>query len=161
MLTGDGRRPLAGREAGMLTGDGRRPWAGREAGMLTPSGRGRRVRRDAGMVTAELAAGLPAVALVLVSGVGAIGVGIDQVRCVDAARLAARALARGDPPGVAGRLVAATAPPGAKVAVTSGGKVVTVTVSARRSLPGTSLTWQVSSSATAQLEQAAVPTGAW
>jgi len=38
------------------------------------------------MVTAELALALPVVVLVLTLGLGAICVGIDQVRCVDAAR---------------------------------------------------------------------------
>ena len=52
-------------------------------------GRARVGRRDRGMVTAELALAVPVVVMVLALGLAAIRVGVDQVRCVDAARLAA------------------------------------------------------------------------
>ncbi|KNX36121.1 TadE family type IV pilus minor pilin [Luteipulveratus halotolerans] len=48
------------------------------------------------MVSAELAAAVPAVVFVLAVALNAIAIGIDQVRCADGARLAARAAARGD-----------------------------------------------------------------
>jgi hypothetical protein len=103
------------------------------------------------MVTAELATAVPALLLVLVVGVGAVQVGVDQVRCVDAARLAARALARGDEEGPARSLAQRAAPAGSTVAVTSSGPEVTVEVSVGRELAG----WRavtVRGSATAQRE---------
>ena len=48
------------------------------------------------MATAELAVVLPAVLLVLAVALSALGLAIDQIRCVDAARAGARAAARGD-----------------------------------------------------------------
>ncbi len=104
------------------------------------------------MVSAELAAAVPALLLVLVAGVGAVQLGIDQVRCVDAARAAARSLARGDPEDTARALAARTGPAGASVAVTAGGPEVTVEVTAAREVGG----WRaltVRGSATAQREE--------
>jgi Flp pilus assembly protein TadG len=49
------------------------------------------------MVTAETAMVLPVLVLLTLVGVAAIGVGQARVRCADAAREAARAIARGDP----------------------------------------------------------------
>lgn len=54
-------------------------------------------RRDRGSVTAELAVALPAVGLVLAICVSGLRLASDQVRLQDAAGIAARALARGDP----------------------------------------------------------------
>ena len=51
------------------------------------------------MATAELAVVLPAVLLVLAVALSALGLAIDQIRCVDAARAGARAAARGDTAG--------------------------------------------------------------
>ena len=48
-----------------------------------------------GMVTAEFAVVLPAVVLVLALSLGALGLALDQIRCVDAARAGARAASRG------------------------------------------------------------------
>ena len=50
------------------------------------------------MVTAELAVVLPALLLVLAVALSALGLAVDQVRCVDAAAAGARAAARGDSP---------------------------------------------------------------
>jgi hypothetical protein len=67
------------------------------------------VGRERGSVTAEFAVALPAVVLVLGLALGALAVGSQSVRLQDAAGLAARALARGEPPGevagIAGALV--------------------------------------------------------
>jgi hypothetical protein len=52
---------------------------------------------DAGTVTAEFAAALPAVALVLACAFGAIDLGGEQLRLQGAAFDAARLLGRGDP----------------------------------------------------------------
>ncbi|MEI2766415.1 MAG: TadE family type IV pilus minor pilin [Dermatophilaceae bacterium] len=93
-------------------------------------------RRDRGMVTAELAAALPALLLVLAVAVGALGAGIDQIRCIDAARLGARALARGDPIDAALATARAVAPPGAQLNASTAGATVTLSVSVRHALPG-------------------------
>jgi hypothetical protein len=93
-------------------------------------------RSDFGMVTAELAVAMPAVVVVLLLALAAVRLGIDEVRCVDAARLAARALARGDPAAVAAAAAARAAPGGAVVALRSGGDEVGVEVSVTRDLGG-------------------------
>ena len=110
-------------------------------------------RRDRGMVTAELAVAVPVVVVVLALGLAAIRLGIDEVRCVDAARLAARALARGDSEASARDLALTAAPPGASVSLGSGGAEVSATVAASRDLAG----WRVLTvrgSATAAREEA-------
>ncbi|HEU4999826.1 MAG TPA: TadE family type IV pilus minor pilin [Lapillicoccus sp.] len=96
-------------------------------------------RRDRGMVTAELAVAIPVVVVVLALGLSAVRLGIDEIQCVDAARLAARALARGDSEAVARAAAASAAPPGAVVALAAGGTEVSATVSATRDLAG----WRV------------------
>lgn len=88
------------------------------------------------MVSAELAAAVPALLVVLVLALGAVRLGIDQVRCVDAARLAARALARGDSQGSARALAARSAPPGATIRFSAGPDDVSVEVVAVRELSG-------------------------
>ena len=87
---------------------------------------GRRVEQ--GAVTAELAVALPSLVLVLAVALGAVGLGVAQVRCVDAARLGARLLARGEPTADALHEVARAAPTGARVSVVEGDGRVTVTV---------------------------------
>lgn len=57
--------------------------------------------RERGSVTAEFAAIVPAVLLVLAFGLGAIEVVVQQARLTDAAADGARSLARGDGEGVA------------------------------------------------------------
>lgn len=74
----------------------------------------RRVRGESGMVTAELATALPVLVLLAFVAVAAVGVGQARVRCADAAREAARTIARGDPD-AAPRLVRAAAGHGAIV----------------------------------------------
>jgi len=80
------------------------------------------------MVTAELALTFPAIVLVLVICLSALSWGVDQVRCVDAARVAVRELARGETQeravGDAGR----TAPEDASIAVSRSSDDITVTV---------------------------------
>lgn len=78
------------------------------------------------MVTAELAAGLPVLVLLLAVAVSAVSVAGARVRVQDAAREAARAAARGDP-GVAARLVQRAAP-GATYSVDTSGADVVATV---------------------------------
>lgn len=85
---------------------------------------------DAGMVTAELALALPALVVVMTVCLAGLGAVIDQVRCVDAARLAARAAARGDSPPTVQADARRAAPAGAAVIVTSVGHEVRVVVTA-------------------------------
>lgn len=114
------------------------------------------------MVTAELALAVPALVLLLALVLGAMAAGLDRVRCVDAARLAARSLARGDDTGYAVSLATRAGPPGARVTPGVGASRVDVTVSVRRSLP--LLGWGVDLTATAladreQVTPAAGPFG--
>jgi hypothetical protein len=83
-------------------------------------------RDDDGMVTAELAACLPVLMLVLAVAVSAVSVAGVRVRAQDAAREAARAAARGDPGG--GRRLAQQAAPGASVDVGAHGDEVVAVV---------------------------------
>ena len=85
-------------------------------------------RNDRGSFTAELAAGLPALMLLLFAGLTAVAAVATQLQCVDAAREAAIAAARGDSgPAAAGRI----GPAGSHVGVQVGADTVTDTVGAR------------------------------
>lgn len=108
--------------------------------------------RDRGMVTAELALAIPVMLVVLAMGLEAVRVGIDEVRCVDAARQAARALARGETEAWARAVAARAGPAGAVVRVGASGSEVTVEVSAARELAGMRVL-TVRGSATALTEQ--------
>jgi hypothetical protein len=74
---------------------------------------------------------LPVLALLLAVALWAVAVAGAQVRCVDAARDAARAVARGETDATATTVAEAAAPDGAQVVVVHNGGLVTVTVSAR------------------------------
>ena len=86
--------------------------------------RGKRCCDDRGMVTAELAACLPVLVLLLAVALSAVSVASQRVRAQDAAREAARAAARGDPV-AAGRL-ARDAAPGTKLQVSESRGEITV-----------------------------------
>lgn len=83
------------------------------------------------MATAEVAVALPAFVLLVAAAVMAVSAVTAQLRCVDAAREAARAAARGESAAVVRSLAGRSAPVGSAVQVTSGGREVKVTVSAR------------------------------
>jgi hypothetical protein len=102
------------------------------------------------MATAEFAVALPAVVLVLVVAMTAIGA---EIRCIDAARLAARALARGDSQGAAVGLARGAAPTGATVSLVTGGDLTTATVSVARRAPVVRISWVVRASAAAPREE--------
>lgn len=106
------------------------------------------------MVTAELAVAIPSVVLVLALCLVAAKAAVDQIRCVDAARVASRAAARGDDPARVRALALDSAPAGARVQVEGAGGGVRVTVSARTggwgALPG----WELSASAVTPVESA-------
>ena len=87
-------------------------------------------RRDRGMATAEVAVALPALVVLVAAGMTAVSVLTAQLRCVDAAREAARAAARGEDAAVVRSLAERSGPGGSDVQVTSGEQEVQVTVTA-------------------------------
>ncbi|WP_432521746.1 TadE family type IV pilus minor pilin [Kineococcus sp. SYSU DK006] len=87
-------------------------------------------------MTAEFALALPALVVLLAVVLAAGRVVLAQVGCVDAARAAARAAARGEDPAVVRAAAAALAPRGAAVVVRAGAGTVVVEVSSRQSLAG-------------------------
>jgi hypothetical protein len=96
------------------------------------------------MATAEFAVAIPAIILVLVLALSAITTVTDQVRCLDAARATARALARGDGEGAALGVGRRLAPRGATFSVTGSATEVVVLV---RSAPAAGLRWMGSRAA--------------
>lgn len=95
-----------------------------------------RHRDQRGAVTAELALGLPLLLAVTTGLVWLISVGVAQVRVVDAAREAARMVARGDDESEARRVAGRIAPPGSRVVVEVSGDQVVVRVTGRVEGPG-------------------------
>jgi len=108
------------------------------------------------MVTAETAVVLPVLLVVLAASIWVLACVAGQLRCVDAARVAARAAARGDAPAAVSAAARRAAPPGAEISIGRAGEAVTVRVEAviapfgsvLSRLPGT----PVSARATAILE---------
>ncbi|MFF3867394.1 TadE family type IV pilus minor pilin [Micromonospora sp. NPDC001898] len=92
-----------------------------------PASARRRTVRERGSFTAELAAGLPALLLLLLAGLTAVNAVATKAACLGAAREAALAASRGQPGGPAG---VAVAPAGAEVSVVADGDRVTATVRA-------------------------------
>lgn len=88
------------------------------------------------MVTAEIAVTMPVLVLVLLAGLGAVAFGTTQLRCADAAAVAARLAARDEPAAVVLAAARAAAPPAAEIQVRRTGDTVVVTVTARVRLPG-------------------------
>jgi hypothetical protein len=74
---------------------------------------------------------LPALVLVLGVALAAVDLGATHVRCVDAARTAARLIARGEPRETALAEARDAAPEGARFEVEAGGDRVTVEVIGR------------------------------
>jgi Tfp pilus assembly protein PilX len=91
---------------------------------------------ESGMVTAELAVVLPTLVVVVVLALGGINAGLAQMRCVDAARDGARALARGETTQTAVAVARAAAPRGATVTVHVAGDRLEVTVDGSVALLG-------------------------
>ncbi|MGA5818547.1 TadE family type IV pilus minor pilin [Kitasatospora sp. NPDC094028] len=102
---------------------------GGRAWSLRPSRRG-----DAGFVTAETAVALPALVLLAVMLIWGVLAASAQIRCVDAARVGARAAARGEAD--AAELARAAGPPGARVRVSLAADTVRVEVEAPSAAPG-------------------------
>ena len=82
------------------------------------------------MATVELAVAIPSLLIVLVMALAAVDLGLSQVRCVDAARLGARLVARAEPESVVLEEALRAAPDGSSVAVSHRGGLATVTVTA-------------------------------
>lgn len=82
------------------------------------------------MATAELAIVIPALVAVLALCLSGLGLAIDQIRCVDSARIAVRAAARGEPTEDVVALARQAAPEGAEISVTRSGDRVRVSVQA-------------------------------
>lgn len=114
------RRPVSPSSRGRLTSP---VGTARPARQLT-----RRVGVDGGMVTAETALAVPSVVLVLGLCLAGLQAGVDRVRCVDAARVAVRELARGETPGRAVSDAIRAAPAGSTVRVTTGAAEVSAEV---------------------------------
>lgn len=115
-----------------------------------PRGMARDSGRESGFVTAELAAGLPAVAAVLALAVWAVGTAGMKVRAVDAANSAAIAAARGED---AQAVAEPYLPDGASVTVSIEGDLVRATVVApSRPLGPLAPQVEVGAAATAVLE---------
>jgi hypothetical protein len=91
--------------------------------------------RDRGQFTAELAAGLPALMLLLLAGLTAVVAVSIRLQCLDTAREAALAASRGDPGGAAAR----QAPPHATIHIATAADTVTVDVAAPVPLLGAHL----------------------
>jgi Flp pilus assembly protein TadG len=107
---------------------------------------------DRGSFTAEFAAGLPALLLLLYAGLTIVDAVATRIECVDAAREGALAAARGEPPAPAIERIA----PEATHDVAIGTDLVTVTVVSRlRPIGDLTLPITVTAEATAAREPAA------
>jgi len=93
-------------------------------------------RNDTGAVTAETAMVLPMLAIVTLVMVWFVSWGVTAIRAQDAAREAARAIARGDDTAVATDLARRVAPPRSTVEVGHDVRTVEVVVSAPVRGPG-------------------------
>lgn len=116
-----------------------RPPAGPPPAATAPRRRSRRTGRLAGRrgaVTAELALALPGVVVLSIAVVWLVVAASAQLRCADAAREGARALAREEPVARAVSLARAVAPADAEVDVRTAGGLVRVRVAAVTAAPG-------------------------
>jgi Flp pilus assembly protein TadG len=91
---------------------------------------------DRGSVTAETAVALPALVAVLALSMWAESAVTAQLQCVDAARVAARALARGETAARSTAVAREAAPGGASIDVGRSGDLVTVEVRSVARMPG-------------------------
>jgi len=108
---------------------------------MTPQARHARTPNDRGAVTVEAALTVAVFAIVLTLSIGGLLVLADQIRCVDAAREAARLTARGDPD-QAKQAAARIAPTNAEITITTEGEHIKVRIQATPAqglLPGIKL----------------------
>lgn len=92
--------------------------------------------RECGSATAETAVVLPALAVLLVLCLWAVTAVGQQLRCIDAARVAARAMARGESEALARAAAHEAAPAGATVSVRAVDGLAVVEVRLTAGLPG-------------------------
>ena len=97
---------------------------------MTPCGAQAFVADERGMATVEAAIAIAAIVVVLVLCLGAVLAASMQIRCVDAAREAARLTARGDGDNAV-TSAQRVAPTGADIGIGGDGDLVIATVSAR------------------------------
>jgi hypothetical protein len=124
--------------------------------------KGRRglAERCRGSVTAEFALLLPGLTLLLAVLLSAAAAATAQLKCVDAARSAARLAARHESPSVVLAAARSAGPAGAQARVTSGSGAVVVRVRARVSLPLPGRpALAIGSTAVARLEESAASSG--
>ncbi len=88
------------------------------------------------MVTAEFAVALPALVITAMAAVSAVIAMTDQVRCTDAAALAVRLAARGEPMAVVRATALQAAPRGARLELATTPTTITAVVTARLAAPG-------------------------
>jgi len=88
-------------------------------------------RGSRGSVTAETAVLLPVLLVVLAAAIGVLACVAAQLRCVDAARAAARVAARGDAPALVRTTGERLAPAGATITLRPAGDTVEVVVTAQ------------------------------
>jgi hypothetical protein len=84
--------------------------------------------RDAGYATVEAALAIPSLLLLTLALAGVLAGVAAQIRCLDAARLGARAAARGEPPDAIQSAIA-RASPGSTARITNEGGLIHVAVS--------------------------------
>jgi Flp pilus assembly protein TadG len=87
------------------------------------------------MVTAEFAVALPALALVVAASIVGISAITDRMRCADAAGIAARLAARGEPVAVVRQVALRAAPRGAQLRLVTSTDTVIATVTSRLAAP--------------------------
>lgn len=88
------------------------------------------------MVTAEIAVALPTLMVLLALLLWLVAVGATYVRCLDAAREGARALARDESVAASRALAAEVAPNGARIDTQADGDLVRVSVTVAARPPG-------------------------
>ncbi|WP_329005178.1 pilus assembly protein [Kribbella sp. NBC_00709] len=117
-------------------------------------------RAEWGAVTAELAVALPVLFALLLLGVWSIGLVVLNIRCIDAARDVARAVARGEPPDQAESVGHRTIPSGT-ITISRDASDIHVTVTATPTHTPPILTLltptRITATATLQAEPEAAP----
>lgn len=112
-----------------------------------------RSRAERGSVTAEIAVALPSLALVLGIALAAVQAAAAHLACVDAARLGARALARGDSDATALSLISNVAPERAEADISEDAGFARVLVRAPVALgPGIEAPFEVTGEAAIPME---------
>ncbi len=112
-----------------------------------------RSRADRGAVTAEIAVALPSLALVLGVALAAVQAAAAHLACVDAARVGARALARGEDQSTVRSQISAVAPERAEADLSEDVGFAVVIVRAPVSLgPGLPAPYDVTGEATIPME---------